>query len=135
MSLDDEKRAVVVQLEIKKNYSTLKEAMLLAENQCWSGAASRLYYAVFHAVSALLIHDGHSVKSHKGAAIVFNQHYVKTSRVPFEYGALFSRLEDLREEGDYNCHYKVSSDELQSSLNPAKEMINTIVSMVKKKMR
>ena len=95
MSLDDEKRAVVVQLEIKNDDPVVNQ-----------------------------FND-----------IVFNQHYVKTSRVPFEYGALFSRLEDLREEGDYNCHYKVSSDELQSSLNPAKEMINTIVSMVKKKMR
>ena len=130
MSMENEKKSMVVRLEVEKAYNTLGEAILLAENQCWGGTASRLYYAVFHAVSALLIRDCHLVKSHRGAAIQFNQHYVKTAKIPPEYGALYSKLEDLREEGDYNCHYNVSSDELLSTLPHAKEMIDVIAAMV-----
>lgn len=131
MSLDDKKRAIIVGLEIDKAYDTYEESTLLADKNKWSGSVSRLYYAVFHAVSALLIHDGHPVRSHKGAAVLFNQHYIKTSKIKPEYGRLFGKLEELREEGDYNCHYQISADELLSSLQPAKEMIDTIAKMVK----
>ena len=126
MSLDDEKRAIVVALEIEKAHKMLDDARLLADNQRWSSAANRLYYAVFHAVSALLIHDGHLVKSHKGAAIEFRKHYVQTGIIPQSHATLFSRLEDLREESDYNCHYNVEADEVNSSLPTAETMIDNI---------
>ena len=131
MSMDEEKRAIVVRLEIEKAYDTLEESTILADRNKWSGAANRLYYALFHAVSALLIHDAHTVKSHKGAGVLFNNLYVKTHRIPPQYGTLFGRLEDLREEGDYNCHYKITEEEFHSSVEPAKEMIDTIAAMVK----
>lgn len=132
MSLDDEKRAVVVGLEMQKAYDTLEEAILLADNGRWSGAANRLYYAVFHAVSALLIHDAHPVKSHKGAGIQFNQYYIKPVIINSRYGALYARLESMREEGDYNCHYAISKEELHGSIAPAKDLIAIIAEMVKK---
>ena len=131
MSLNDEKRAIVVRLEMEKAYETKEEATILAEKGKWNGAANRLYYAVFHAVSALLIHDAHLVKSHKGAGVQFNQYYIKTNRIDPQYGELFGRLEDMREEGDYNCHYKISLDEFNSSVVPAGELIDTIAAMVK----
>ncbi len=130
MSLDDKKRAVVVGLEMSKAYEALSDAVLLGDNSRWSGAAGRLYYAVFHAVSALLVHDAHEVKSHKGAGVLFHQYYVKTNKVPAVYGALFGRLEDMREEGDYNCHYTISADEFTTSLPAAKEMVDAIAAMV-----
>lgn len=132
MSLDDEKRAVVVGLEIRKAYDTLDEAVLLADNGRWSGAANRLYYAVFHAVSALLIHDAHPVKSHKGAGIQLNQYYIKSNIIDSRYGALYGKLESMREEGDYNCHYTISEKEFHGSIAPAKELIDNIAEMVKK---
>lgn len=44
----------------------------------WEAAANRLYYALFHAMSALLIKDGHQVKSHRGVMAMFGEHYVRT---------------------------------------------------------
>ena len=131
MSLDDEKRAVVVGLEMEKAYRTFDDACLLSENGRWSSAANRLYYAVFHAVSALLIHDGHLVKSHKGAAVAFRKYYVATGVILQQQAMLFSKLEDLREESDYNCHYNVSADEVTSSLPSAKSLIDTIAELVR----
>lgn len=42
----------------------------------WDMVANRLYYAVFHAVSALLIKNGHKVGTHKGVVLLFGQHYI-----------------------------------------------------------
>ena len=101
------------------------------EKESWSGAAGRLYYALFHAVSALLIHDHHLVNSHKGSHILFGNYYIKTERLPKEFGAIYSQMEAIREEGEYNCTYKVTQEELQQKLPLAKEMIDTIVELVK----
>lgn len=59
MSLNDEERKTVVELELEKADQTFEEIEILANAGRWSGAANRLYYAVFHAVNALLISDGH----------------------------------------------------------------------------
>ena len=131
MSLDEEKRALVVSMEMQKSLSTLKEVDICIENNMWSTAANRLYYALFHAVNALLIRDGHRIKSHKGAYTQFCLHYISSGILPKEYGNLYRQLEVLREESDYNCFYDVSSEELENRLVPAKEMIDAIAAMVK----
>ena len=130
MSLDKEKRDTVVSLEIAKAFSTQEEVDLLVEKGYWNAAANRLYYSVFHAVSALLIHDGIRIKSHKGAGVMLNQHYIQTNKISPELGKLYRRLELMREESDYNCFYNTSPEELKKELEPARELIDTIAKMV-----
>lgn len=132
MSLTDEERTIVVGLEVEKAQVTYNEAIWLMEKESWSGAAGRLYYALFHIVSALLVYDHHNINSHKGSHILFGNYYIRTGRLPKEYGALYSQMEAIREEGEYNCTYKVTQEELQQKITPAKEMIDTIIAMVKK---
>ena len=38
----------------------------MVEQDMLSAAANRLYYSLFHAMSALLISDGHNIKGHHG---------------------------------------------------------------------
>ena len=130
MSLDKEKRDTVVSLEIAKAFTTQEEVDLLVEKGYWNAAANRLYYSVFHAVSALLIHDGIRIKSHKGAGVMLNQHYIQTNKISPELGKLYRRLELMREESDYNCFYNTSPEELKKELEPARELIDTIAKMV-----
>lgn len=72
MSLTDEERKTLVALELKKARDTYEEIGILTAANRWSGAANRLYYAVFHAVSALLINDGLQVNSHRGSHAAFS---------------------------------------------------------------
>jgi uncharacterized protein (UPF0332 family) len=119
MSLDKEKRDTVISLEIAKAFTTQEEVDLLVEKGYWNATANRLYYSVFHAVSALLIHDGIRIKSHKGAGVMLNQHYIQTNKISHELGKLYRRLELMREESDYNCFYNTSPEELKKELEPA----------------
>lgn len=131
MSEEKVDRKVLVDLEIAKALSTMEDCEIMLSKERWSGAASRLYYATFHAVCALLIHDGQRVKTHKGAGITFSQKYIHTGILPSQYGELFYQLENMREKSDYDCFYTVSEDEMKKKLLPAKEMIDTIAAMVK----
>ena len=89
-----------------------------------------LYYSVFHAVNALLIKDGHKVQTHQGTHIVFSMRYIKNGTFPAEDGRLYSQLQTMREESDYNCIYDVDPEELKSKLPPAKNLIDRIDAIV-----
>lgn len=131
MSLNEENRRLIVDSEIMKSRDAIADVELLVEKNRWNGAANRLYYAVFHAANALLIHDGHTIKSHKGSMIMFNKLYILTEKLPATLGVLYSQLETLREESDYTLLYKVEPEKLKNYINPAKEMIDAIEKMTK----
>lgn len=124
--MEESQRLFLVEREIEKAKTTLNEVADLIRLEHWSGAASRLYYAVFHSICALLIKDNRTVRSHKGAGIAFRQHYIYTHVFPQQYGQLFGQLEALREESDYNCFYDVTSEEVLSRFEPAQEIISAI---------
>jgi len=132
MSLSIEERNIIVSLELKRARETYDDIGCLISANRLNGAANRMYYAVFHAVCALLIHDGHQVSTHKGSHALFSLHYIKTGILPREYGQLYSQLQTMREESDYNCAYDVEMDEIDQRLKPAKRLIEDIERLVSK---
>lgn len=132
MSLSNEERDTLVALELKKARETYEDIGILIAANRLNGAANRMYYAVFHAICALLINDGHHVNTHKGSHAMFSQYYIRTGILPREYGQLYNQLQTMREESDYNCAYDVEIDELQQRIEPIKKLICDIERMVSK---
>lgn len=126
MSLNDEERRIVVQLQLEKAHRNFEQIALLREAGYWDNIANRLYYALFHAVSALLIYDGHNVGSHRGAIGAFGQHYVVTGIFSMEDGKHYSRLQDLRERSDYNCKYNATEADIAPKIEPTRQLIEKI---------
>lgn len=125
MTLTPDQRNTVVNLEYEKALQILSQIDALKELKFWDTIANRLYYAVFHAVSALLIHDGHQVKSHKGVVQVFGLNYIVTRVFSLEEGKLYSQLQTLREEGDYNCYIQADAD-IELMIEPARRFVDHI---------
>jgi len=117
-------------LELQKSKRTFEEIEVLQQANLWNGVASRLYYAVFHAVNALLIHDAHQANTHNGSHAMFGLHYIKTGKLPAEYGRLYNQLQTMREESDYNCVYNVEREEIMQRILPARQMIDAISKMI-----
>lgn len=67
MSLNENERNIIVTRELEKTQRTFSDAVFCASEGKWEAAANRIYYALFHAMSALLVSDGHQVKSHRGS--------------------------------------------------------------------
>ena len=126
MSLKEEDRKIMVGLELEKADATFAEYVGLTEKGYWNTLANRLYYALFHAVSALLISDGREVGSHKGAAIRFHQYYVRQGLFSEDEGSFYSQMETLREKSDYNCFFNVSEHEICSRIEPTRQFIEKI---------
>ena len=97
MSLNEEERRIIVNLELEKATNTMTQIPELQKLGYWDNIANRLYYAVFHAISALLIHAGFTVKSHRGVMALFGEHFVRTSIFTKADGTLFSDLVIMRD--------------------------------------
>ncbi len=130
MSLKEEDRRVLVALELEKAEKTLHEMEVTRRNHLWGMAANRLYYALFHAVSALLINDRHEVGTHRGAVNKFSLFYVKTGLFTPAEGRLYSQLQSLREDGDYNCSIDIQQDEVEEKLAPTLQLIGKIKKLI-----
>ncbi|MBP9993963.1 MAG: HEPN domain-containing protein [bacterium] len=131
MSLSDEERKIVIGLETEKARKTFAEIEILRQAGLWDNIANRMYYAAFHAVSALLISNGHIVGTHQGAVIMLHQHYIKTGILEKKYGTLYSRLQTMREQSDYNCTYNATEEEIAPLITLTGEFIEKILAMIK----
>ena len=126
MSLKPEERKAIVELEYEKAVSIIEKIDVLIREEMWDIVANRLYYSLFHAVSALLVNDEHIAESHKGKVIVFGQFYIRTGVFSLEDGKLYSRLQTMRELADYNCAFQTSKDEILPFVEPSKALIAKI---------
>ena len=130
MSLNDEERRIMVEHESRKARQTFAQAETLRREGYWDGVANRLYYASFHAVNALLIHDGHSVRTHHGASSLFRQLYVKTGILPAEVSEHYSILQTMRDKADYNCSFDATEQLVKPLIEPTRQLIETVLSQV-----
>lgn len=131
MSLSQEERAIVVGLELEKADKFLSQANAVAKMEIWDVVANRVFYAAFHAVSALLIHDHIEVRSHKGAGLMFGQKYVIPGIFTQEDGRLYAKLQDLREKSDYNLVYQSDETEMAPLIEKTKDLISRIKAKIK----
>ena len=76
MSLDPETRKATVLYRIEKAKGTWDDALFCIDKERWNMAANRMYYALFHAVSALLIANSIPANTHRGFLIQMNKYLV-----------------------------------------------------------
>ena len=113
MGLTTEERQILVLREFEKARIFYNQAEANLSIGIWDVVANRLYYSVFHAVSALLINDEHKVGTHKGASLTFGLHYVKTGIFSAPEARLYAQLQTLREKADYNCNWEAEEDDVR----------------------
>ena len=86
----------------------LKAARLLFDATEYRSSVNRSYYAIFHALRAVLALDGFDSSKHSGIISYFNLNYVKTDVFSREVSKMISSAYRLREKADYQDFYIVS---------------------------
>lgn len=119
MSVDKE----ILKLMIEKAESKLEMANIALSNDQYDDAVSRSYYAVFHAISALLYTRGLSFSSHSQTIGAFNKEFVKTEIFPKNYSKKIQTLFDERQTGDYDIRSDIDAVVANDSIEFAKEVI------------
>jgi uncharacterized protein (UPF0332 family) len=113
-----------------------RENLTAAENLIASGdyrvAATRTYYAVFHAMRAVLALDGIDRKHHSGVIAEFRQRYIKTGLIRREQSQTISQLSDLRTDSDYDDFFEISREDTEAALRLAEAFVKEIEAFLQK---
>lgn len=128
MSLSSEQRQVAIRLLVEKSERNMQQAIVNAELGFWDLVANRIYYSIFHIVTALFMKDGITVQTHKGTSSQFGYHYVLTGKFDKEDGILYSRLQTMREKADYQNVFNLDAKEGEKIISQAKSLQEKIKS-------
>ena len=60
----------------------------------------------------------------------FGLHFIKTGIIEDRLGGFLTRMEQLREKGDYNCMFSIGEEELETIVAPAKELVKVISELI-----
>jgi uncharacterized protein (UPF0332 family) len=109
--------------ELTRADACLGEARALLQAAFPYGAASRAYYAVFHAARALLFSIGLEVRTHAGLVAMIGEHFVRPGRLSPERGRLVSRMQRDREDADYATGAVFTADEATRMIADAEAFV------------
>ena len=104
----------------------LQDAKLLLASESYRSAAKRAYYAIFHAMRAVLALDGVDMKHHSGIISEFRKRYIKTGIFDASLSGIISELSSVREGSDYNDFFIVSKAETIQQVQAAEEFLSEI---------
>lgn len=130
MILKDEERQTLVKLYLSKSDEAMEDALLNSSQARWNAAANRLYYSLFHALTALFVSDGIPVRSHSGMKVKFGKEYVLTGKDSEEEGKLLSQMETMRERADYDATFTASESVIRERTESVRNMIQHIKELV-----
>lgn len=107
--MTDENKTANIRAELARSETSLRAAKLLLNGELAEDAVSRLYYAVFHAVVALLLTEGIEPRSHAALVGLLGQHFIRTGRLAADDGRLVARMQKYRQEADYGRSFVVTT--------------------------
>ena len=133
MSLDNDDRKSLIAYRHEKADMALEDATFLTDAGKYGLAANRLYYALFHAASALLLSKGITTKRHSGLITQIHLNFVKTGILSDEEGALFRVMFNLRHEDDYEDFIDVERADIEEYTPQVKILVEKLKNLVETK--
>ncbi len=129
--LDDSSRTDLVKYRIQRAHETLREVDYLLDGKFYNAAVSRLYYACYYIVVALLVANKMDTRTHAGVKTVFSINYVKTRIIDVELSKTFFKLFDLRHNNDYEDYCFCDRQTLEKLRPMAGQFIDTVEALIK----
>ena len=99
--LDEASRQEIIKYRVEKSDSAIREADILARNEFFDNAVTRLYYACYYLASALLIKEGIETTSHAGVKRMFSLKFIRNGVLDQKYFQILSNLLQGRQLSDY----------------------------------
>lgn len=126
----NEKMQALIAYRLECSDEMMRDAQVLAVEGRWKSFVNRLYYAVFQAVSALMIQENIRIKSHSGAKAMLELHFVKTGIIEKKWSKFYNNLSDNREESDYGAFVVFTAEDVLPLLPQTEEFIDIIKRLI-----
>lgn len=113
-------------LEMAK--TCVADAQSLFEASSFRSSANRSYYAIFHAMRAMLAMELLDFKKHSAVMGKFRELYIKTGVLDKRFSAIISDAFDVRGRSDYEDFYVISKESTEQQIMNAFEFITAVES-------
>lgn len=130
--MTEEERAVI-EYRLARAREALEEAEVLLDAGHVNGHVSRLYYACFYAVSALLLTKNISTSRHAQVRALLHRDFVKPGTISPDMGRHFDRLFRSRQRGDYTDFVRFKSEDVAGWLEETRSFVVHIEALVKQR--
>lgn len=116
----------IIQAYQRRAKEDIAAATQLLASHFYLAAVSRAYYAVFYAITALLLASGTEIHTHKQLGIQFRKQFVQTQKVPQKFSALLEELFQARQAADYDAIPEMDPDEVNHLIQSADEFVKLL---------
>ena len=104
---------------IERAREDLEAAHLLYDAGNYRIANNRAYYAIFHAMRAVLVFDDFDSSKHSGVIAEFRRRYIKEGIFPIEISKMIGSAFTIRNASDYDDMFIASKSETEEQINNA----------------
>lgn len=133
--MDDEEvsRLNFAKYRLQRAKDDLSDAEFNYNANRFLNANNRAYYAIFHAIRAVLALERVDFKRHKDVIGYFNHHYVKTEIFPKIISKKIAQASKIREDSDYDDEYLPDAESTKIQIETAKEVIDLVEKYIESK--
>ncbi|OHB77292.1 MAG: hypothetical protein A2Z25_10570 [Planctomycetes bacterium RBG_16_55_9] len=119
-----------IDANIERAEASIQAAKELIESGYYDFVASRAYYAVFYAATALLLSEELEFSKHSGVIASVHQRFVKTGKLDTQYGKDLNWLFELRSVGDYGATVHVSQQDARRAIEVAESFLKAVMLLI-----
>jgi uncharacterized protein (UPF0332 family) len=123
---EDNRRTAIAD-ELSHGRAALKAATALRDLGLYNDALSRLYYAMFHHVVALLLTEGVEPRRHRALPGLLAQHFVQRGTMSSTDVTLVGRIGSYRDLADYERAFTATREVVDGAIAELEPFIDRIV--------
>ncbi len=101
---------------MEKAIDDIETSRIMLDNTKYSQSINRSYYAMFHAVRALLALSKFDSHKHSGLISYFNRHFIKSGKIEVEYSKMLTTAFKIRNDSDYKDFYIIAREDAEQQL-------------------
>lgn len=118
---------------IERAKEDLETAYLLFAAGKYRIANNRAYYAIFHAMRAVLVFDNFDSSKHSGVIAEFRRKYIKEGIFPVQISKMIGAAFTIRNASDYDDMFIASKTDTEEQIHNAEYIYQLLNEYVKNK--
>lgn len=118
---------------LERSKEDLDAAHLLFDNGNYRIANNRAYYAIFHALRAVLVFDNFDSSKHSGVIAEFRRRYIKEGIFPIKMSKMIGSAFTIRNASDYDDMFVASRKDTEEQLENADYIYEIVYDYIKNK--
>lgn len=115
-----------VKYRMERAREDLDAAHLLFDAGNYRIANNRAYYAIFHAMRAVLVFDNFDSSKHSGVIAEFRRRYIKEGIFPTEISKMIGSAFTIRNASDYDDMFIASKNDTEEQIDNAEYVYKMI---------